>query len=74
MALAGLTGGKLLAGTLQTPAASLADSLSHFAPTAKRVIFLHMAGAPSQLELFDYKPALNKLHDQPCPESLLKGK
>ena len=31
---------------------------SHFAPRAKRVIFLHMAGAPSQLELFDYKPTL----------------
>ena len=33
----------------------------HFAPKAKSVIFLHMAGAPSQLELFDYKPALQKL-------------
>ena len=50
------------------------DGLSHFAPKAKRVIYLHMAGAPSQLELFDYKPVLNKLHDQPCPPSLLEGK
>ena len=34
--------------------------LTHFAPTAKRVIFLHMAGGPSQLDLFDYKPRLAK--------------
>ena len=57
---------------------SLEDSIrqqaAHYAPKAKRVIFLHMAGAPSQLELFDYKPALNKLHGQPCPASLLEGK
>ena len=46
----------------------------HFAPRAKRVIFLHMAGAPSQLELFDYKPELHRLHGQLCPESLLEGK
>lgn len=46
----------------------------HFAPKAKRVIYLHMAGAPSQLELFDYKPELMKLHDQLCPPSLLEGK
>ncbi|GAB5521605.1 MAG: DUF1501 domain-containing protein [Rhodothermales bacterium] len=47
---------------------------AHFAPRAKRVIFLHMAGAPSQLELFDYKPELAKLHQQECPPSLLEGK
>jgi hypothetical protein len=40
----------------------------------KSVIYLHMVGAPSQLELFDYKPELHKLHNKPCPESLLKGK
>ena len=47
---------------------------SHFAPKAKRVIFLHMIGAPSQLELFDYKPALTKLDGKPCPQSFLEGK
>lgn len=52
----------------------LATRPPHFAPKAKRVIFLHMAGAPSQLELFDYKPELERLHNQPCPESLLEGK
>lgn len=44
------------------------------APRAKSVIYLHMAGSPSQLELFDYKPLLEKYHNQPCPESLLEGK
>ncbi|MDQ3395731.1 MAG: DUF1501 domain-containing protein [Bacteroidota bacterium] len=48
--------------------------LSHFAPKAKRIIYMHMAGAPSQLELFDYKPELIKLHGQNCPASLLEGK
>lgn len=48
--------------------------IPHFAPRAKRVIFLHMAGAPSQLELFDYKPELEKLDGLDCPPSLLEGK
>jgi hypothetical protein len=48
--------------------------VSHFPAKAKRVIYLHMAGAPSQLELFDYKPELQKLHNQACPPSLLEGK
>lgn len=45
-----------------------------FAPKAKRVIFLFMAGGPSQLELFSYKPKLNELHGQAPPKSLLEGK
>lgn len=47
---------------------------THFPATAKRVIYLHMIGAPSQLELFDYKPDLKKLDGQPCPQSFLEGK
>ena len=47
---------------------------SHFAGKAKSVIYLHMAGAPSQLEMFEYKPELNKLNGQECPQSLLDGK
>lgn len=47
---------------------------SHFPPKAKNVIFLHMAGGPSQLELFDHKPELQKLHDQICPDSFMDGK
>ena len=45
-----------------------------FAPKVKSVIYLHMAGAPSQLEMFDYKPELQKYHGQDCPQSLLAGK
>ena len=47
---------------------------AHFAPKAKHVIYLHMIGAPSQLDLFDYKPLLQKLDGQKCPEELTKGK
>ncbi|HQQ96332.1 MAG TPA: DUF1501 domain-containing protein [Cyclobacteriaceae bacterium] len=46
----------------------------HFPGKAKSVIYLHMAGAPSQLELFDFKPELQRLHNQLCPPSLLEGK
>jgi hypothetical protein len=47
--------------------------LPQVAPKAKRVIFLHMAGAPSQLELFDYKPELTKLDGQDCPQEFMRG-
>ncbi len=46
----------------------------HFPGSVKNVIYIHMAGAPSQLELFDYKPELHKLDDQLCPPSLMEGK
>jgi hypothetical protein len=45
----------------------------HFPPRAKRVIFLSMAGGPSHLETFDYKPKLAEMHGQPMPESFTKG-
>ena len=45
----------------------------HFAPKAKRVIFLSMAGGPSHLETFDYKPKLAQMDGKPMPESLTKG-
>jgi hypothetical protein len=47
--------------------------LPHFAPKAKRVIFLHQSGAPSQIELFDYKPKLRKYHGTELPDSIRKG-
>jgi hypothetical protein len=60
------------------PAASVTNPLTpklpHFAGKAKAVIYLHMAGSPSQLETFEYKPELAKLHGQDCPQSLLEGK
>lgn len=45
----------------------------HFAPKAKRVIYLFQSGAPSQLELFDYKPKLEQMWGQDLPESVRKG-
>src|SRR5215212_3844991 len=47
-------------------------SVPDFAPTAKNVIFLFMEGAPSQMDLFDPKPALQKWNGKPLPASLTK--
>ncbi|MXZ18432.1 MAG: DUF1501 domain-containing protein [Rhodothermaceae bacterium] len=63
-----------LGATSTGPRDPLTSRGPHFTPCAKRVIFLHMAGGPSPLELFDYKPELARLHGQDCPESLLEGK
>jgi hypothetical protein len=48
--------------------------LPHFAPRAKNVIYLFQNGAPTHVELFDYKPKLKQLHGQPVPESYIAGK
>jgi hypothetical protein len=56
------------------PVNPMGAKVPHFAPKARSVIYLHMAGAPSQLELFDYKPELEKLDGQDCPQSFLEGK
>jgi hypothetical protein len=45
----------------------------HFAPKAKRVIYMHMEGAPSQLDLYDYKPELRHRFDQDLPDSIRQG-
>lgn len=55
------------------PANPLAPKIPHFAPKAKRVIFLFMAGAPSHLELFDNKPQLARFDGTLPPADLLKG-
>ena len=63
---------------LGVPLASAADdassgglaTLPHFAPKAKRVIYLHMVGGPSQMDLFDYKPQMNDWYDKDLPESV----
>jgi hypothetical protein len=74
IALASLLADKSLARG-QSPATNpLAPRQPHFAPRAKSVIFLFMAGGPSQLELFDYKPELNRLHGQLIPESFTHGR
>jgi hypothetical protein len=69
MFLAGLERGAVAAET--NP---MAPKPPHFAPKARAVIYLHMAGSPSQLELFDYKPELIKYNGKPCPDEVLKGK
>ena len=56
------------------PSTPLSVLPPQFAPKARRVIYLHMGGAPSQLELFEHKPTLNRFNGQNCPESFLKGK
>jgi hypothetical protein len=64
-----------LASLLQEDGALAGDvppQLSHFAPRAKRCIYLFMEGGPSQMDLFDPKPKLTELDNQPMPESILK--
>lgn len=56
------------------PARPLAPRAPHFPPRARRVIHFHMTGAPSQLDLFDYKPQLVKYNGQDCPAQYLEGK
>jgi hypothetical protein len=48
--------------------------LPHFAPKAKRVIYLFQNGGPTHVELFDYKPRLKEMHGQPVPEAYFAGK
>ncbi len=57
-----------------TVANPMAPRQPMFAPRAKNIIYLFMAGGPSQLELFDYKPKLVELNGQPIPQSYIEGK
>jgi hypothetical protein len=74
MALSSLLG-RTAQATTDAPAADnpLSPRQPHFAAKAKRIIYLEMAGAPPQQELFDYKPTLIELNMQPCPDELLKN-
>ena len=54
------------------PAGGLPD-LPHFAPKAKRVIYMFQSGAPSQIDLFDHKPLLRRYHGQDLPDTVRKG-
>ena len=64
---------QLLGGAAAAAVNPLAPKAPHFAPQAKRVIYLFMAGAPSQLELLDYKPDLNRFDGTLPPAELLKN-
>jgi hypothetical protein len=70
LALAALLDDRLFAAPAGDP---LAPKAPHFRAKAKHVIYLHMAGAPSTLDLFDYKPKLNELNGKPCPPSYIRG-
>jgi len=66
----------LLAGTcgaFETDHGPMAPRPPHFPAKAKRIIYMHMAGSPSQLDLFDHKPKLVELDGKPCPQELLDG-
>jgi hypothetical protein len=70
---AGLMGPGELVSVAQAADDPLAPKAPHFPAKAKTVIWLHMAGAPSTIDLFDYKPGLIKLHGQPLPDSFGKN-
>ena len=70
LALGSLLNRSLLAQATANP---MAVRPPHFAPKAKKIIFLFMAGAPSQLDLFDYKAKLNQYDGQPVPQDVIKG-
>src|SRR6266498_3719735 len=69
-ALAELFGEEALA---QNPKSSGLPGLPHYKPKAKRIIYLFQSGAPSQMELFDYKPLLEKQRGQDLPDSVRNG-
>ena len=72
-ALASLLNPQLFASGSEPSHASGALSETHFRPTAKRVIYLFMSGAPSQIDLFDYKPKMHDIFDTELPDSVRMG-
>jgi hypothetical protein len=74
MALASLLNERAPGAPAVAPVNPLAPRVAHFPAKVKNIIFLFMAGGPSQLELFDYKPKLVELNGQPIPPSFIEGK
>ena len=69
-------GAAALAGLMATDSrvrANATAQLTHFAPKAKRVVYLFQSGGPSHIELFDYKPGLKALHGKELPDSIRQG-
>ena len=62
-----------MAGASRLGNVSLSGPGPHFRPKAKRVIYLHMEGGPSQHDLYDYKPGLRQRFDQDLPDSIRQG-
>lgn len=85
LAVGSLLGAKMLPGAARlagagpagasglSPEAEMLSRLPHFAPKAKRIVYLFMAGGPSQFETFDYKPKLAKMAGQDLPDSVRNG-
>ncbi len=73
MALASLAGGNQARGAAEKAWPGTYDNVLHHAPKAKRIIHLCMAGGPSHLESFDYKPELDRLDGQAFPSSFTEG-
>ncbi len=71
VALASLLGSEFMARGAAVHAPL--PELPHFAPKAKRLIYLHMNGGPSQLDMWDYKPQLKQHYDKDLPDSIRKG-
>jgi hypothetical protein len=74
LGLGSLALGSLLPRNLfSTPSPEQLPLVPHRAPKAKRIVYLCQSGGPSQLELFDYKPFLQKMHGKDLPDSVRKG-
>ena len=74
MALADLIEGSTASTAAEVAGRSMAPTAPPMRAQAKRVIYMFMAGGPSQLDMFDHKPLLNKLNGEPMPQSYLEGK
>ena len=75
LGLASVLNGRLFAAPAAGGAGdSLAPIRPHIAPRAKNVIYIHLVGGPSHLELFDFKPELVKRSGEKCPDHMFKGK
>ncbi|HXA06960.1 MAG TPA: DUF1501 domain-containing protein, partial [Bryobacteraceae bacterium] len=72
-ALASMLGKEMTGAPTSVQAVGGQAGLPHFAPKAKRAIYLHMLGAPPQIELFDYKPGMSAWFDKDLPDSIRKG-
>ena len=72
--LGSLALGSILGNISKGAAAPFAARKSHVKAKIKNVIYLHMAGSPPQLDLFDYKPKLNELNNTPCPREFIEGR
>jgi len=73
LALATLLGEERGMAAASGPPIGGLPGLPHFAPKAKRCIYLHLVGAPPQMETFDYKPKMKELFDQDLPDSIRQG-